>query len=94
MNARLVTVLQRRDALVALADEQRAAVAAIVAPWHRALAWLDTGAKVLRAVRRQPALLLLAVSLLASLRHVRLGRWMRRAATAWQVYRALQTELR
>lgn len=88
-NARLVAVLRRRETLVARAEAQRASIAVITRRWRRPFAVFDIAIGLLRAISREPAVIALAAALFTRTRYARVAGWIGRAATIWQLYRAM-----
>lgn len=87
MNERLREIRQRRAALIALSDIQRATLVLQVQRWERPIAFFDAGYAVARAIGARPVVALIGVAVLARSRWPRLGRLLEYASVAWQVFR-------
>lgn len=85
MNKKSTRLAERRERLVAQAAAQRTVLAQNLEPWRAPLALADRGVAALRYARRNPALLVGAMLMIAVLRPKRLGRGLGPAWTAWQL---------
>ena len=90
MNARLREIQQRRAALIALSDVQRATLVLKAQRWERPLAYFDAGFAIARSIGTRPILVLLGVALLARSRWPRIGVLLERTSIVWQVARAVR----
>lgn len=90
MTEKLVHLVERRENLIRLAADQRAALAQNIEPWRIPLARVDQGMTALRAIKRNPAWIVGGVVLLTVLRPYRVVRWLRGGWVAWQMLRGLR----
>ena len=90
MSKRLREIRQRRTALVALSDMQRATLALQVQRWERPIAFFDAGFAAARSIGTRPIMVLLGVALLTRSRWPRLGRLLEYGSIAWQVFRTVR----
>lgn len=94
MNARLTTIARRRAALVAQIAAQRTELDRLMQPWRMPLALADRGMALAHRLRAHPLAVAVGVALLTRMGRGRLGVWIGRIWTTWQVYRSLQDQRR
>lgn len=92
MNARLASVVRRRQALVARASAQRADFTALAARWRGTLAVADAAYRVGLAVRWHPVISTVVLALLVRSRQHRMLAWSGRLFTLWELYRAYREQ--
>lgn len=92
MNARLTAIARRRAALVAQAAAQRHELDRLIRPWQMPLALADRGIALVHGLRAHPLAIAVGVALLTRMGRGRLGVWVGRIWTAWQLYRSLQDQ--
>jgi hypothetical protein len=92
MNPRLTAIARRRAALVAQAAAQRQDLDRLIRPWQMPLALTDHGIALVRRLRAHPLVIVVGVALLSRMGRGRLGVWVGRIWTAWQLYRSLQDQ--
>lgn len=85
MNNKMALLQERRERLVALAAQQRSALAQDIAPWRTPLALADQGLEALRYVRRHPAWIFGGIALLAMVQPRHAGKWLGRGWVTWQL---------
>jgi len=93
MSERLREIRQRRAALVALSDMQRATLVLQARRWERPLAFFDAGFAAARAIGTRPILILLGVALLTRSRWPRVGRVLESTSIVWQIVRTFREYL-
>ncbi len=89
MSKPTLSLVERRQRLIAQCADQRAALAQTVEPWRAPLARVDQGLAALQTLRRNPALFVGGVVFLAILRPGRAMNWLRRGWLGWQLLRGL-----
>jgi len=87
MRARLIGLAERRTQLLQRAQAERESVAALVARGDGALAWLDTGRRMLQELGRRPLIVVATVALLVALRPRRTFKWLASGWSLWRLYR-------
>lgn len=92
MNARLTAIARRRTSLVAQVAAQRTEFGRLVQPWQMPLAFADRGMALARRLRAHPLVVAVGVALFTWMGRGRLGVWVGRIWTTWQVYRSLQDQ--
>jgi hypothetical protein len=90
MTEKSAHLLEQRENLIRLAESQRTALAQNIEPWRLPLARVDHGLTMLRAIKRNPALIVGGVVLLTLLRPFRVVKWLRGGWVAWQMLRGLR----
>jgi hypothetical protein len=85
--ARLLEIAERRARYVERARVERERVAAFAAKADRALAWVDTGRRMLQELARRPLVIAAAVALLFALRPRRTLKWLATGWSLWRLYR-------
>jgi hypothetical protein len=86
MSARLSAIRQRRAALLARAEAQRAEIARIVRPWRAPLSIADRVVAFVRRLRAHPLAIGAGLILLLWLGRSRKSLWAGRLWTLWQLY--------
>ena len=94
MNAKLIELAERRTTLVARVATQRVELSKTLAPWRGSLAVVDEGLVAVRYIRSHAALLVGVVAFVASLRPLRLARWLRRGWVVWRMAVAVKRIVR
>lgn len=92
MNPRLTAISRRRAALVARAAAQRAEVGRLVDCWRTPLTLADRGIALVRGMRAHPLALAVGMALLARVPGGRLGLWVERLWTGWQLFHSLRDQ--
>jgi len=94
MNARLARIVRKREALVARAAAQRAEVAAHAAGLQTLFKIGNTAMAIGRAMRRHPALTIVAATTLLQglARRNRLLLWAGRGLTLWELFQAFREQ--
>jgi len=86
VKARLSAIRQRRAALLARAEAQRAEIARIVRPWRAPLSVVDRAVAFFRRLRANPLAISAGLILLLWLGRSRKSLWAGRLWTLWQLY--------
>ena len=87
MNPKLIELAERRAALVARAERQRAELSQALASCRRPLALADQGLAAARYLQSNPMLLGGVVAFLMALRPWRLVKWLPRGWITWRLAR-------
>lgn len=87
---RLADVVHRKERLVARAAEQRDRLADDLRAWQRPIEMVERGIAATRFLRAHPALVALALVVVAVLGRRRLLRWLGRGLVVWRSWRAMQ----
>jgi hypothetical protein len=90
---RLIALRERRAELVARADSEREAIAALLARTDVASRWLEAGIEAGAELRRHPAWIAGGVGLLLALRPKRVLKWLASGWSLWRVYRGARAWL-
>ena len=89
MKRKLASIAERRQLLVAQAEQQRVALAKNIQPLQSSLALADKGLNIVRYVKKHPMLVMGLVSLIGLLRPMRAVTWLRRSSIADLAIRGL-----
>ncbi len=92
MSPRLTAISRRRAALVARAAAQRGEVGRLVERWHTPLTLADRGVALVRSIRAHPLALAVGMALLVRVPGGRLGLWVERLWTGWQLFHSLREQ--
>ncbi len=98
MNTKLIELAERRAALVAKAENQRAELAQAFEPWRAPLGIADRGLAVLRFIAQHKAVVIGVLAFLIALRPklasalLRSG-WVRKALVVWRAVMAVKRAL-
>jgi hypothetical protein len=90
---RLIAWRERRAALLAQADAEREALAAVLARTDVAAHWLEAGIAAGAELRRHPAWIGAGAALLFVLRPKRVLKWLASGWSLWRVYRGARAWL-
>ena len=85
--AHLLEIAERRARYVERARAEREQVAAFAARADGALAWVDTGRRMLQELARRPLIIAAAVALFFALRPRRALKWLASGWSLWRFYR-------
>lgn len=85
MSAKLLELEQRRAALSARIENQRAELGQSLKPVRRVLAVADRGVSAMRYARRHPVILIGAAACVAVFRPARAFTWLRRGFALWRM---------
>ncbi|HUJ87851.1 MAG TPA: YqjK family protein [Burkholderiales bacterium] len=89
----LIALRERRAELVARADTEREAIAAMLARTDAATRWLEAGAGAIAELRRHPSWIAGSLALLFVLRPKRVLKWLASGWSLWRVYRGARAWL-
>lgn len=87
MRARLIGLAERRAQLLQRAQSEREHLAALVTRGDGALAWLETGRRMLQELGRRPLIIVAVAALLVALRPRRALKWLASGWSLWRLYR-------
>lgn len=93
MKKKLASIAERRQLLVAQAEQQRVSLAKNIQPLQGGLALADKSLNIVRYVKKHPILIMGLVSLIGLLRPMRAAKWMRRSWIASLAIRGLRAWL-
>lgn len=74
-NKTLTSLAQRRQRLVEQAATQRVALTRSIEPFHKPLAQIDQGLRIIHFVKKHPAFAISTTIVLGLLRRTRIGKW-------------------
>lgn len=93
MNEKLQKLAQRREQLVEQSAQQRGQLAHIANSLRAPLAYADKGLALISFIKKYPVWMAGGSALLLKLlRPKRVGNWLGRGLTAWQIVRKLYTK--
>ena len=93
MKKKLASIAERRQLLVAQAEQQRVSLTKNIQPLQGGLALADKSLNIVRYVKKHPILIMGLVSLIGLLRPMRAAKWMRRSWIASLAIRGLRAWL-
>jgi YqjK-like protein len=93
MHKKLQNIAQRRAQLIEKSAQQRLQLAQISAQWRTPLAYADKGLALINLVKKHPIWVAGGSALILKLlRPKRIGKWLGRGLTAWQIARKLRSK--
>jgi hypothetical protein len=93
MKKKLASITERRQRLVALAAEQREALANSIQPLHKGLSLAGKSMKIVGYVKKHPILIMGIAAFIGMLKPTRAVKWLRRSWIASMAMNGLRTWL-